>query len=115
MMAAISRKSEWRIVRIEHLIPTEYEVEKHLHAVKMLLREGHRKIALLIAPNEYPYSKFLSLVLRCDRSVKQAGGEFSVIQSNEDFLRTVRTTNLHKVIRFLGSEEELEKGDSPEE
>jgi anti-anti-sigma regulatory factor len=111
MQKTISKTSEWQVVKLEHLILTEHEIEKHLRTVKGLLEAGYKNIALSIAPNEYPYSKCLSLLLRCHKLVFRHNGRFVVIQTNEEFLKTIIETNLNRVIRFVSSEKEIEGDD----
>jgi hypothetical protein len=108
MQTTVLKKTGWHVVNVEHLFLVEYDIEKYVRLVKQLLRDGYKNIALSITPHEYPYLKFLSLLLRCHIAVQQFDGKLVVIQSNEDFLETVQATHLHNLIRFMSSEEELE-------
>jgi hypothetical protein len=107
MPKAIIKPMKWHIAKIDSSVLTAHEIEKHSARVRALLDGGHKNIGLSITPKEYPYSKHLLLILRCARIVNQHGGRFAVIQSDNDFLETVKAANMHKEIKFVTSVEEL--------
>ena len=59
--------------------PVESLVEKHA-------REGDGRIAVSMGMNVYPYSKLISVLVRCNKLVQDQGGTLAVVQPNPDFL-----------------------------
>ncbi|MBD3320624.1 MAG: hypothetical protein GF350_05975 [Chitinivibrionales bacterium] len=71
------------------------------------LRRGARKVALSFNDEAYPYSKLISLIVKCDSLAKKTNSELVIIQPNADFADVLAGTNLTAIVKLLASENDL--------
>ena len=97
----------YRIIRVEQEGEEDTDFGQIEDLVAKYVAEGMTKIAISLSINAYPYSKLISVLVRCDQLVKERGGTLAVVQSNKDFIEVLKRTKLDAVFRIAASEEEL--------
>ncbi|MBD3390663.1 MAG: hypothetical protein GF418_01445 [Chitinivibrionales bacterium] len=75
--------------------------------VAQSLDDGSRKIAISLSINAYPYSKLISVLVRCNKLAEDHGGTLAVVQPNTDFLDIIKRTKLDQVFTVVPAEADL--------
>jgi hypothetical protein len=108
MIIEFSSQSGFRIIHMqqENIGDTDFSQIEGL--VEKCMLDGNRKVALSMGINVYPYSKLISVLIRCSAIVLEHGGKLAVVQPNPDFLEVLKRTRLEQVFAIASSESDLE-------
>ncbi len=97
----------FRIVRVEQESEEDTDFVQVEELVARYADEGAVNIALSLSINAYPYSKLISVLVRCKQIVQERGGVLAVVQSNKDFVEVLKRTKLDEIIKIAASEADL--------
>ncbi|MBD3344428.1 MAG: hypothetical protein GF401_05145 [Chitinivibrionales bacterium] len=98
----------YKLMRIGQGNFTEKDLDDIRDLVAGHLKRRVDKIALCFDAKAYPYSKLITLLIKCDSLAKEAGADLAIIQPNEDFADILTGMKLTSVVRLLDSEDALE-------
>ncbi|HMD69207.1 MAG TPA: STAS domain-containing protein [Chitinivibrionales bacterium] len=101
------KKGDYTVFRFREDVVLNSDLADLKKRIERHLAEGATNIAIAFTRSSYLYTRSIAMLIACLEMIKDAGGHLAIVEANNDILDILTVIDFDRMIRIVGSEEEL--------
>ncbi|MBD3422566.1 MAG: hypothetical protein GF398_20815 [Chitinivibrionales bacterium] len=92
------KHNRWTVIRIKEHVQSDSDFSWLKYEVAALCKKGASDIAIAFAKKSYLYSKVISVLVTCSRTVNKHHGNLALVEPEQRIKKMLKTMKLNNVL-----------------